>query len=427
MLQIDESDRRKLTRIAVSYLPRLVDEQLATALQRSGGVLLEGPKACGKTATALQQAASHINLDTDTSAPGLYQLDPALLLEGSTPRLLDEWQIYPDLWNHARRDIDERQGRGLFILTGSTAPSSAATRHSGAGRISRIRMRTMTWAETGESDAHISLSGLLQGTPPRHASPAISLHGLLNRLTTGGWPGFDGLSSEDTRAELRGYLRNIADVDLRDVDGSERNPQRIGRLLQALARSVATEVTVTALAKDVGTSRDTLRSDLEALERIFIVEPQPAWSTHLRSSATLRKEAKRHLADPSLAVAALGSSPDALLRDLGFAGQLFESQVVHDLRVYAELAEGTVFHARDSAGREVDAVVQLQDGSWHGFEIKLGKSPETIDAAAASLQKFAEQVDTTSPNSGLTVITNTDYSYRRADGVNVVSFSHLGA
>jgi predicted AAA+ superfamily ATPase len=247
-------------------------------------------------------------------------------------------------------------------------------------------------------------------------------------MAVGGWPGNLGLAVGDALANNRDYVRNIVDVDI-DIGGSSRDPLRVLRLLTALARSVATEVTISTLARDEASlSRDAVRDYLDTLSRIFVVDDQPAWSTHLRSSATLRKEPKRHLGDPSLSVALLGADPASLRQDLGFAGQLFESAVVHDLRVFAETLQARVFHARDSSGREVDAIVQTPDGRWSAFEVKLGSAPDVIDRAAVALRRFAQDVTASDGHEApLTVIVGRGPSYRRPDGVNVVAMSSLGA
>lgn len=406
------------------YIDRLADQQLDDALRRSGAVLIEGPRASGKTATASRRAASRIRIDVDPNVAGQVAVDPSLVLEGSEPRLLDEWQLYPQLWNAVRRAVDEGPGRGRFILTGSTAPGADATRHTGAGRFARVRMRTMTLFESGDSDATVSLAGLIRGEPPRAAAASLSFDQLLTRIERGGWPGFADLSPADAAASVRDYVDTIAMVDVATT-GTTRDPGRVRRLMAALARSTATEVTISTLARDESSlSRDAVRDYLDALSRIFVVEDQPAWSAHLRSSATLRKEPKRHFCDPSLALAMLGGDAAALRRDLGYTGQLFESLAVHDLRALSQPLAGEVFHARDSTGREVDAIVQLRDGSWSAFEIKLGATPEVVDAAAAALVGFAASVDH-SHDPVLTVVTGAGASYRRADGVNVVALAAL--
>lgn len=410
----------------MAYISRIADTQLTSALARTGAVLVEGPKACGKTETALQAAASSVHLDSDPRAASLFDIDPNLVLEGESPRLLDEWQIYPDIWNYVRHAVDRRQEKGQFILTGSTAPSADEKRHSGAGRISRVRMRTMSLWESGHSDGSVSLAQLLRGERPVSQTSHLSFPDLLERMVIGGWPAHHGLDAATAQANLSDYLEDVAAVDIRQAT-TVRNPERVSRLLRSLARSTASEVTMSTMAKDVGVKWETVRDDWEALQRIFVAEPQPAWSMHLRSSATLRKESKRHLADPALAAAALGAGPDALLKDPDFTGQLFESQAVHDLRVYSGGTRGTVYHARDSKDREVDAVLQLPDGTWHAFEVKLGSRKEVIDAAAASLLRFSVQVPDQENLSGLTVITggNLSYPHPDHDNVSIVSLAHL--
>jgi predicted AAA+ superfamily ATPase len=408
----------------MTYISRGADAELDRALRRSGAVLIEGPKACGKTATASRRAASVVRIDTDPNVAGQVAVDPALVLEGPTPRLLDEWQIYPQLWNAVRRAADERSGPGQFILTGSTAPSSDAVRHSGAGRFARLRMRTMSLVESGDSDDAVSLASIIGGEAPRAAAASLGFDGLLRRIARGGWPGFAGLSDDDASANVRDYADTVAAVDVENA-GRARDPRRVRRLMAALARSTATEVTVSTLARDeTSLARDSVREYLDALSRIFVIEDQPAWSAHLRSSATLRQEPKRHFCDPSLALALIGADARALRTNLGYAGQLFESLAVHDLRVLSQSLGGEVFHARDSAGREVDAIVQLPDGTWSAFEVKLGAVPDVVDAAAAALRSFAANVDH-SHDPPLTVITGTGASYRRADGVNVVALPAL--
>nr|WP_236779164.1 DUF4143 domain-containing protein [Agromyces seonyuensis] len=409
-------------------MPRIADDELDAALRRSGAVLIEGPKACGKTATAGRRAASIVRVDTDLGVAAQIAVDPSLVLEGAEPRLLDEWQLQPQLWNAVRRAVDEGEARGRFILTGSTAPAAAAVRHSGAGRFARLRMRTLTLAESGHSEASVSLAALLAGEPPRAATAALEFSGLLERIARGGWPGIADLDLRDALASIRDYADTVATVDI-DSAGKSRDAGRVRRLMSALARSTATEVTISTLANDeTSLSRDAVRDYLDALARIFVIEDQPAWSTHLRSSATLRKEPKRHFCDPSLALALVGGDERAIRSDLAYAGQLFESLAVHELRVLAQPLGGEVFHARDSVGREVDAIVQFPDGRWAGFEVKLGAGPDTVDAAATSLAAFAANVHTPAASAPpvLTVLTGTGASYRRPDGVNVVAIGALG-
>lgn len=410
----------------LDYVPRVVDAEMVSALRRAGAVLVEGPRACGKTETALQIAKSSVRLDRDPSIVDLLRIDPTLVLEGAVPRLFDEWQVAPELWNIVRSEVDARREKGQFILTGSTAPVADAIRHTGAGRFARVRMRTMTLTETSHSTNEISFSDIMAGEAPRAVDAGLEYRQLIERIVMGGWPGFQDLTAPEASQNLRDYLNTVAEIDLHATDGVQRDPIRVRRLFGALARSTATEVSLSTLAKDEASlSRDAVRDYLTALERVFVIENQPAWSTHLRSSATLRREPKRHFVDPSLAVAALGAGVEALLQDPQFVGQLFESLVVQHLRVFSQTLGGSVTHTRDSYGRELDGVVTLPDGTWSGFEVKLGHDKEIIDAAAASLLKFADQVAGPDPSS-LTVIVSSGPSYRRRDGVNVVAIGTLG-
>lgn len=406
------------------YRPRVVDAEMQQALQRAGAVLIQGPRACGKTETALQFAASEIHLDRDPASQQVAAVDPGLLLQGEVPRLLDEWQLVPALWNAVRGEVDSRKVPGQFILTGSTAPATDADRHTGAGRFARLRMRTMTHYELGWSTGEVSLASLLEGKAPRAVDPGVNFSLLTERIVLGGWPGFEGLPAEAVSANLADYLDTVATTDLEAADGVSRDPLRVRRLISALARSTASEVSLATLARDeTSLAVDTVRNYLAALERIFVTEDQPAWSVHLRSSATLRKEPKRHFVDPSLAAAALNAGASALQGNPAFTGQLFESLAVQHLRVFSQVMRGIVVHARDSAGREVDAIIQMPGGEWAAFEVKLGVAPEVIDAAASNLQRFAAQVK--DPPMSLTVLTSAGPSYRRPDGVNVVAFGAL--
>ena len=396
-----------------------------------GAVVIEGPRACGKTATARQVAASEVLLDVDANARAAIAVDPALVLDGPTPRLLDEWQIEPAIWNHVRRAIDDRSGPGQFILTGSAVPPDDITRHTGAGRITRLRMRPMSLFETGRSTGSVSLSELLEGSVSPGADPGLTVADLAEEIALGGWPGLRGRSVADVLLAVRDYLDEIARVDVGRVDGTHRDPGRVTRLLQRLARNVTTHAAATTLAKDTGGADGPLKDDtvseyLGALQRLMVVEDQPASAPHLRSKHRLRTAPKRHFVDPSLAVAALGATPDRLLGDLNLLGFLFESLVVRDLRVYAQAADAQVSQYRDSGGLEVDAIVEAGDGRWIACEVKLGHGQ--IDAAAASLTRFAERIDAASCGSPalLGVIVATGYSYRRKDGVAVIPIGALG-
>ncbi|HEY2056153.1 MAG TPA: DUF4143 domain-containing protein [Solirubrobacterales bacterium] len=394
---------------------------------------MEGPKACGKTETARQLAASEVLLDVDQNARAAVALNPALVLDGETPRLIDEWQVEPEIWNQVRRAVDDRGEPGQFILAGSAVPADEVTRHSGAGRIARLRMRPMSLVESGVSSGEISLRALLAGEPAEAGESQVTLDDLAAEITRGGWPGFRSRSLKAAMEAVRDYLGEVSRTDINQVDGVRRDPQRVGRLLRSLARNVATTTSVSTLARDSTSGTEerlkdhTVAEYLDALERLFVVENQPSWEAHLRSRNRLRQAPKRHFVDPSLAVAALQADPAALVRDLNLLGFLFESLVVRDLRIYAQTVRGEVRHYRDSSGLEVDAIVESAEG-WAAIEVKLGGSA-AIDDAAASLLKFAETVDTSKSGEPkfLAVVVATGYGYARADGVQVVPLVHLAS
>ncbi|WP_310569686.1 DUF4143 domain-containing protein [Gemmatimonas sp.] len=416
------------------YRPRIVDPELAARLAATGAVVIEGPKGCGKTATARQVARSEVLLDVDENARRAIAIDPSLVLDGPVPRLFDEWQLEPTLWNHLRRAVDARQQPGQFILTGSAAPTDDITRHTGAARITRLRMRPMSLFETGHATGAISLGALLAGEAARSQESTLTVTDLATLVVIGGWPGNLTRTSAQAMQASRDYLDEIRRVDLSRVDRSTRDPGKVGRLLRALARHVATEASLATLMADtVGAegadgalARETVRDYLDALERVMIIEDQPAWAPHLRSRSRIRNAAKRHFVDPSLAAAALRATPARLLADLNALGLLFESLVVRDLRVYAQASDATVLHYRDNTGLEVDAIVEVSDGQWAAFEVKLGQGQ--VDAAAASLLTFATRVDTAKCGApaALGVITASGYGYRRPDGVHVIPVGALG-
>jgi uncharacterized protein len=418
-------------RMPNSYFPRIVDGELAARLMATGAVVIEGPKACGKTATARQIAASEALLDTDANARQAIAVDPALVLDGPTPRLIDEWQLEPAIWNHVRRAVDDRQKPGQFILAGSAVPPDDITRHTGAGRITRLRMRPMTMFEAGTSSGEISLARLLSGELSRSADPGVTVAELAREIAVGGWPGFRGLAIDQALRAVRDYLEEIRRVDVNRVEGTRRDPGKVGRLLRSFARNVGTYASATTLALDTGegdrsVKDDTVRAYLDALERLMIVEDQPAWAPHLRSRYVLRSAAKRHFVDPSLAVAALRATPERLLGDMRLLGFLFESLVVRDLRVYAQAADARILQYRDSNGLEVDAIVEVADGRWAAFEVKLGAGQ--IDQAAVNLKRFAKQIDTDKCGApaALGVIVGTGYGYVREDGIMAIPIGALG-
>jgi hypothetical protein len=408
------------------YSARVVDNELRQRLSSTGAVVIEGPKACGKTATARNLAASEVLLDVDENARQAVSVDPRLVLTGDTPRLIDEWQIEPAIWNHIRRTVDERGEPGQFILTGSAAPADDITRHTGAGRLTRLRLRPMTLFELERSAGTMSLAELLNGTRTSCPDPGLNIPELTELIAVGGWPGHLRLTSQQALRANRDYLEEIRRVDINRVDGVRRDPDKVGRLLRSLARNAGTYASATGMAEDIGgITVQTALEYLASLERLMIVEDQPAWAPHLRSRSRLRSAAKRHFVDPSLAVAALRTTPEGLLKDMNLLGFLFESLVVRDLRVYAQAVDAEVLQYRDNTGLEVDAVIQCADGRWGALEIKLGAG--MVEQGAASLLKFVDRVDTEKCGSPslLAVITGTGYGYLRDDGVTVIPIAAL--
>ena len=415
------------------YRPRIVDEELATRLGSAGAVLIEGPRACGKTATGRHHAASEVLLDVDAGLRHAAELEPGLVLEGPAPRLIDEWQTVPSIWNHVRRAVDLGGGAGRFILTGSAVPPDDTTRHTGAGRMSRLSMRPMSLFESGHSTGEMSLGAMLRGEPVPAQHSRTTVTDLVELVCRGGWPGMIGAATNDAQRFVRDYLEEIRRADIRRVDGVRRDPVLVRRVLQSLARNVATEAAVSVIAADAGGNAgllhpETVQSYLNALERVFAIEDQPAWSAHLRSRSRLRRSPKRHFVDPSLAVAALlRSGPNQLRADLGSFGLFFESLAVRDLRVHAQAHDAEVYHYRDNTGLEVDAIIETAAGAWMGVEIKLG-GEGPIEDGARNLLKLRDRVDPdrTGLPAALVVIVGVGHGYTRPDGVVLAPLTALG-
>ncbi len=414
----------------LSYLPRILDRELSERLTAMGAVLIEGPKACGKTATASQVAKTIIRLDEDESARDAIALAPDQLFDQPTPILFDEWQAEPAIWNRVRRQVDDRRDRGLYILTGSATPNDDANRHSGAGRFGVIQMRPMSLFESGHSNGHVSLEALLNGESKTAVGMHLSFDQLLERIVIGGWPSLVTANEAQAREWLRDYISQIVEVDVQTL-GTRRNPRNLRRLLAALARSVGQPVTDTSLAQDVGgrdtpLAPETLTNYLEAIERLHLTENSESWRPHMRSRARLRTSAVRYFVDPSLGPAALDVGSAQLRADLNATGFHFEALVMRDLRIYGQRLRGRVDSWRDSNGNEIDAVLSLPDGTWAAFEVKL--NPAAADEAATSLLRFAAKVDTSRHGepAALAVITSTGYAGRRPDGVHVIPIATLG-
>lgn len=380
------------------YRPRVMDAALRSALAASGAVVIEGARASGKTMTALHAAASHVFID-DAEVQRLLEVSPRSLLEGDAPRLLDEWQVAPQLWNLVRRAVDSAVDPGRFILTGSAVPADDVTRHTGAGRFLRLRQRTMSWWEKlAPPPSRVSLSGLFDGRLPKadlDAGPDLDT--VIDNLLRPGFPAMTALTPLQSAARLRGYIDDVARTDVHRIAEIRHEPAVVKQLIAALARSVASEVTYRTLASDMRVlaptiAEETVSTYVGLLERLFIVEPQRPWTPALRSRARVRTSPKLHLVDPALAAAALGAGPERLRSDIRTLGTLFESAVVHDLAVLASPVEGEVAHYRDSNMKEIDAVITLPDGRWGAVEVKLGG--QQLAAGAASLRATTRQVDT---------------------------------
>ncbi|HPT14735.1 MAG TPA: DUF4143 domain-containing protein [Bacteroidales bacterium] len=416
----------------MAYIHRIIEDEISEKLNASGAILIKGPKYCGKTETAKQFARSILEVDRDEQVPIYMQTQPQRLLEGETPRLIDEWQEEPKLWNYVRHEIDKRQKRNQFILTGSSNPEESTKLHSGAGRFTIAEMNTMSWQELGYSSGKIEMSKLLKGETNDIVDDRLTIEVIAERMVRGGFPAVAGLPIKDAILINQAYVDLLAEVDMSRVSNVRRTPGKVKLLLKSLSRNVATLVDNSTLEKDINSvenaelSRPTIIDFLEALSRLMIFVEQPPFNPHIRSSASLRKSAKRHLCDVSLPISILGLDTEAILTDIKFMGFLFETLVFHDIKVYAQANDAKVYHYRDSSGLEVDAIVQKRNGDYAAFEIKLGIGQ--IDEAATNLNKFVSILDTgkTQVPKSLNVITGTGMSHTRADGINVISLASLG-
>ena len=412
------------------YLARVADAVLERRLRSAAAVLIEGPRACGKTTTARRRAASEVLLERSMAAVSLASLGSLAVLDGATPRLVDEWQIVPDIWDMVRRETDRRGLPGQFILTGSADPPPDVRQHSGVGRVARVQMRPMSLFESGLSTGAISLQALFDGEQCSAPAPPLELDHVVEAICRGGWPLCHRMDSDDAQDFVTDYLDELANAEVSSIDGIRRDPAGVTRLLISLARNISTEATTSTLAADTGGDQPidprTAAAYLTALQRLFVVEDVPAWAPRLRSRSRLRGAPKRQLVDPSLAAAALGANRERLLDDLETLGFLFESLCVRDLRVYCRPLRATLSHYRDNTGLEVDAILRQRNGDWIAVEIKLG-GRVGVDAAAASLRKLRDRIDPAEVGEPkrLVVLTATGYAYERTDGVAVVPITSL--
>lgn len=414
------------------YKKRIADKLLKYRLEEVGAVLIEGPKWCGKTTTAEQQAKSVLYMadpDNQKSYIEMADLRIKMLLKGDNPRLIDEWQIIPQIWDAIRFDVDHRGEEGLYVLTGSAVPASTENiHHTGTGRFAWITMRTMTLWESGESTGEVSLAELFRGNPDIAGFNKLKIEDIAYVVCRGGWP---SSVSKNRRAALRqayDYYDAVVKTDISRVDEVSRNSERTRLLLRSYARSQGGQVSIGAIRQDMMANDDetladkTVQSYIGALKKIFVIEDMPAWNPNLRSKTAIRSADTRYFVDPSIAVAALGLGPEDLVNDLETFGLLFETLCVRDLRVYADALDGMVYHYRDKNGLECDAVIHLRNGAYGLVEIKLGGAA-AIEKGASTLMELASKIDTTKMKvpAFLMVLTAVgDYAYQRKDGIYVV-------
>lgn len=419
----------------MAYLQRVCDKLLASELKASGAVLIEGAKWCGKTSTAQQAARSSLYMqDPDKTSSYLAAADtkPSLLLNGETPKLIDEWQMAPVLWDAVRFEVDKRNKPGQFILTGSAVPSDNLIAHTGTGRISRLLMRPMSLWESGDSNGSISLKELFDKNTDISATSDLSIEKIAFLICRGGWPASVSQENESALKMATNYVESVINMDVQRVDGVEKNPERVRMLLRSLARNISTMASGQTImadmeSNDIGISEKTLSSYLNALRRIFVIEDTPAWMPSLRSKTAIRTSPKRNFVDPSIATAVMRTNPSGLLNDFETFGFMFESLCTRDMRIYAQANDGAIFHYRDKNDLESDMIISLRDGRWAPIEVKLGN--KQIDEAAKNLLSLQSKINTEKMGkpSFLMVVTGGEFAYTRDDGVLVVPIGCLKA
>ena len=410
----------------------MVDSILQEKLEGKGAVLIEGPKWCGKTTTAEQIAKSVLYMDDPQSKEqnvNMAALNPKRLLSGETPRLIDEWQIAPKLWDAIRFEVDHRDDLGQFVLTGSAVPpDTKEITHSGTGRFSWLMMRPMSLYESGESTGEVSLSRLFEGKGEVDGESKLDLERIAFLICRGGWPRSIDMRDKIALNQAIDYYDAVVHSDINRADGVEKNPERVKRLMRSLARNQGQQIANTAIAADIAVNdestinQETVAGYISALKKIFVVEDMPAWNPNLRSKSAIRTSDTRYFVDASIAAAALGIGPNDLINDLNTMGFLFETMCVRDLRVYAEALGGSVYHFRNKAGLECDAVVHLRNGSYGLIEIKLG-GERLIREGVETLTSLTESIDTSKmkePAFRMILTAADQYAYRREDGICIV-------
>lgn len=415
------------------YMPRLIDSVLKNKLEYIGAVVIEGPKWCGKSTTAKQFAKSVIELqnpDRKIQYDNISNTKPSLFLEGEKPRLFDEWQMYPVIWDSVRTDIDHTGLKGQYILTGSAKPKKDGIMHTGTGRITRLLMRTMSLYESMESNGKVSLKDIIEKKEISGVSN-LDFDGIIHAMIRGGWPESLNIDGVNQYKIAKDYVRSLIEEDVTFIDGVERDKVKMLALLKSISRNVSTGVNKSTIISDVSNyfinevSRPTADDYLSTLEELFVLEYVPATNLNLRSSIQLRTSPKIELVDPSIVIAALGLTKDDLMNDLNFTGFLFENMCYRDLKIYAETIGADLFYYRDNKDFEVDFILRTENGKWGAIEVKMGA--KQIEEAAENLKKFKNRVDIEKSGEPafLMVLTASELSYVREDGVYVVSIGTL--
>ncbi len=417
----------------MSYLPRIVDKEINELMEIMGAVLIEGCKWCGKSTTGSHHAQSIIefqNPDRKQEYEEIKNTKPSLFLQGKKPRMFDEWQMYPVVWDSIRTDVDHTGKKGEYILTGSARPSEGETMHTGTGRISRVLMRPMSLYESGESTGEVAFADIIAGKDISGVSK-LSLEDLASIIVRGGWPASIEVKSETKYRFAKEYVKSLVHEEVRKIDGVERNPEKMLNVLRSLARNISTPVANSTIESDViknfddDISRPTLTDYLNTLEKLFVIENVNVTNLNFRSKYAIRTKPKKYFVDPSIAAAILEMQSKDLIQDLNTFGFLFEALCMRDLKIYAQSYGGDIAYYRDEKNFEVDAIFRTSSGKWGAIEIKLGAG--FIEEAAQNLLKFQEKVDTAKCGTPafLMVLTGSNYSYKRDDGVYVVSIGTL--
>lgn len=419
-----------------SYRPRIVDSALKRKLRGKGAVLIEGPKWCGKTTTAEQVSKSTLSVDDPSTVNTnkiLSEIDPERLLTGDHPRLLDEWQVAPKLWDAVRHHVDRHKGQGQFILTGSSVPADISeTIHSGTGRFGWLVMRPMSLYESGDSTGDVSLASLFEAQPISGCSD-LDLDRLTFLICRGGWPESVDMDDDVALDQAFDYIDAVIRNDMSRVDDIRRDPQKVRMLLRSYARNQGTQISQASISADIssndteGVSEETVSEYLQALRKLYVIEDMKAWNPNLRSKTAIRTSDTRYFVDPSLAAASLRIGPQDLINDLNTTGFFFEALAVRDLRVYAESLDGDVYHYKDNLDNECDVVIHLRDGRYALLEVKLG-GERLIDEGVKTLKDVLRRIDTDKMGKPafMAIITGTErYAYRRDDGIIILPLGAL--